>query len=296
MLASIATLVLGMLHKNAKILHFDPIITPGINKRRNFLIFHPRKSEYELLKSNFSTLQRIIYKTQTIAEKYSARAAGKIITVSDAIAEKIYSDYGIKEKRNKIVNIWGGVNKDLFKPTGTKPADNYIFAPNLFRSQRKGAAFAAEVFRNLYEKYNIRAKIVVTGKVSKDCFSSKALLERYADVKTLGTLPYEDIPHLYYNAMFTIMPSRLEGLGLVALECAAAGGIPVVSEQVPAKNILKDVGGIILPLETEEWTRVLKTLIENEETRKSIRNTIIENRDKLPTWNDIANTLIKEIT
>lgn len=57
-----------------------------------------------------------------------------------------------------------------------------------------------------------------------------------------GPIPPEQVQELYRRARIALMPSGFESFGLVALECLAAGTVPIVSDSTALPEIVGDAG------------------------------------------------------
>lgn len=66
------------------------------------------------------------------------------------------------------------------------------------------------------------------------------------DIRVLGWLGPEQLAELFSSVEFFIDTSVYEGLGLLPLEAAACGAIPVMIQNGGAASILQDKGGVIL--------------------------------------------------
>lgn len=89
-------------------------------------------------------------------------------------------------------------------------------------------------------------------------------------VKFLDKIGDDELPALYKNAVFMVLPSLYEGFGLPVLE-AMKYGCPVITSNISS---LPEAGGdaclYVDPEDREDITAKMATLINNEKLRKEL--------------------------
>ena len=189
----------------------------------------------------------------------AVRRASKIITVSKATRDDILKTFNIHNsppsgdlpEGDKIQVIYEGVGDKYWEKMSndkiriatikygiTKP---YILFVGVWR-QYKNLERLARAFDILKERHRLDYQLVMAGKI--DPFYpeiKKAVLGiKYSyDIKALGHVPDEDLPALYQGASVFVLPSLLEGFGLIGVE-AQASGVPVAASDIP---VLREVLG-----------------------------------------------------
>jgi glycosyltransferase involved in cell wall biosynthesis len=111
------------------------------------------------------------------------------------------------------------------------------------------------------------------------------------NVRWLGHLPQQDIPHLYNLARLMVFPSLYEGFGLPVVE-AMASGCPVVCSQ---QGALPDVGGAAVeycnPLLVEDIADKMALVWSNDAVRERCRRNGLEQAGLFRWENTARNTI-----
>jgi glycosyltransferase involved in cell wall biosynthesis len=110
---------------------------------------------------------------------------------------------------------------------------------------QKGALDAISVLKALTEE-DSRVQGVVVGEGSLAADVRRAAESSGGRIEYLGALDREALTNQYARAAIVLMPSRFEGLGMVALEAQAAG-TPVVGFDVDGLRDAVGVGGVLVP-------------------------------------------------
>ena len=180
----------------------------------------------------------------------AVRRASKVIAVSEATKNDILKVFRIYP--NKVSVIHEGVDPNFtVRPVSKDGLDKvkakygiakpYLFFAGVWR-QYKNLPRLAAAFDILKQKYGRDYELVLAGKI--DPFYPEIAREVFAvkhskDIKALGYIPDADLRTLYVGAKMFVLPSLVEGFGLIGLEAQAAGA-PVGASDIP---VLREVLG-----------------------------------------------------
>ena len=184
--------------------------------------------------------QKIHYATDLkIWTKLAIRKASMITAVSEFTARLVRKDMRLSVP---IKTIYNGVDTDHFSPALHKRADSreisVFFSGNL--TYRKGAQWLPEIAGLL--KPNI--KIYYT-----QGLRTRRALPDLTNLKSIGPVPFEDMPDRYRQMDILLMPTVREGFSLAVLE-AMACGLPVVASNCSSlpEQIYEGRGGFLCPV------------------------------------------------
>lgn len=170
-----------------------------------------------------------------------ARNAEKIITISDQVHQEVEKYYSPdKKKLRKILN---GVDDELFKPlelNRLKLLQKYLpdikeDPPYLINfvgklTDFKGIDLLIEAAQKYEKEFpGITTLIIGSGELSAQLKEQVKRLN-LENIYFLGNLNQSELPAFYSSADLSIVPSRVEPFGLVALE-ALACGTPVIASK-----------------------------------------------------------------
>ncbi len=163
----------------------------------------------------------------------AARAAARVLTVSERTKRDLTELYGIDPER--IVVTPNGVD-EAFAPAERNGGGAYVLFVGAIQA-RKDPLAAADA------AHELGLPLVVAGP-AKDERLARELARRGADVR--GYVEKAELARLYREAACLVLPSRFEGFGLPVVE-AMASGTPVVAVDEPAVAEVAGGAAVLVP-------------------------------------------------
>lgn len=217
-----------------------------------------------------------------------------LLAGSNAEAKALQEHYGVDARRISVVSP--GVDTDAFSPAATTrapvvsetaaPDDPKLLLAVIGRIQEfKGQDFALDVFARVYEQLRARSddravELVFAGEATPgDDTFLRHLHDRVStlgvpeNVRFVGALNREDTAALLATSTLTLIASRSETFGLVALESAACG-TPVIAQRVGGltESVSDGVSGMLMPSrDPDDWARVIVSLADDETALERLR-------------------------
>lgn len=196
--------------------------------------------------------------------KWSARAANQLITISDYSKEIIMRLYAVPE--TKVSVVYPCIDLDEFNPAAqmdpvqhavlaaANATQGYVLGVISRIIERKNPRAYFEIYARLPDEMRSKHKLVIVGAGSgledfKPFVPGKILDRVKQDVVFLGRVP-DNIAGIYAGAGVALFPSRYEGFGLPVIE-AMACATPVVTSNIPA---IAEASGRNIPLfKPDDW-------------------------------------------
>src|SRR6056297_1981899 len=210
-----------------------------------------------------------------------AAGAEKIITISDQVNQDVKKYYFIED--NKLIKILNGVDDRLFKPLEIdrlKLIQKYL--PNIKENPKQLITFVGKLtdFKGIdllikaaqkYEKEfpGIMTLIIGHGELLED-LKKQAENLNLKNLYFLGDLPQKELPAFYSSADLSVVPSRIEPFGLVAVE-ALACGTPVIASKAGGLPdfINQEVGRLFKMDDSEDLAdKIIMALKNNDKKEK----------------------------
>jgi D-inositol-3-phosphate glycosyltransferase len=212
---------------------------------------------------------------RVVGERSLVREAVRVVTVSAAERDAIVHDYGVRPKKVAVVNP--GVDGSVFRP-GPGPVE--ALPPALARPAGylmmigrvqpiKGQDLAIRALAGLPPAS--RPALVVTGAPGSGHLEYAAALQALTarlgltgDVVFMGRQNPERLARLIQGARATLMPSRSETFGLVAVESAACG-TPVIGSDTTGQRssvIDSETGLLVRTRRPADWTAAIRRVLE----------------------------------
>ncbi|QCR31472.1 glycosyltransferase family 4 protein [Lysinibacillus sp. SGAir0095] len=160
-----------------------------------------------------------------------------VIAVGPVLAEQIENDFNVP--REKILICSMGVNCEVFRPADQQEVRKqlgideegfiYLFVGNVIK--QKGVEELLHAFKQVQESTGQKVKLVIIGSRRDQNFiqSLEPLLD--SSIKLIDPLEQTHLVKWFQASDVFVLPSHIEGFGLVALE-AIATGTPVIASRV----------------------------------------------------------------
>lgn len=213
----------------------------------------------------------------------AAENAAKIVTISKYINDSVKKYFPINEDKLRI--ILNGFDEKIFRPRNLdkiKVLNNYIkkdlsnnkniklinFTGKL--TDFKGVDLllkAAEIYEKQFDN-DIITLIIGDGELREQLKKMKNKLN-LKSIHFLGNLPQETVAELYSIADITVVPSRVEPFGLVALESLACGTPVIASKAGGLKDFINEEIGRFFPMDDyQSLAEEIINALNNDEKKK----------------------------
>jgi glycosyltransferase involved in cell wall biosynthesis len=204
------------------------------------------------------------------------KEASHVVTVGEALYEEISNDYKVNANKLSIINM--GVNRDVFRPYSKKEirhelqisdgVEPVLFVGNIIRE--KGLTELVEAFK-LVKTKRPQAELYLIG-ASRNHAYREELHQLMGDgVHFIEPLPQAELAKWMSAAEVFVLPSHLEGFGLVAVE-AMSCHTPVIGADVGGLHyLLKDGSGLLVPAKQAlPLAEAILEVLGNSELKKQL--------------------------
>lgn len=254
------------------LVHFPYFAVPAFYNRPFVVTIH------DLIIHHFptgeaSTHHPLVYHGKRLGYEYimkrAARKSKKILTVSNATKQEIIDHLDISSE--KIVVTYEGVDErlegtKLQDPRKTK-RDYFLYVGNAY--PHKNLERLVLAFKEILATHNV--ELVLVGK--KDFFYNK--FQKRIDelgitkhVRIFQDVSDEALQQLYRNAQAVVLPSKMEGFGLPAVEAMANLQKLIVSDIPAFREICGGAGIFFDPESTEDLVSKLREVLDNGDDPK----------------------------
>lgn len=207
------------------------------------------------------------YKSAINYENYIDRyktlyEADKIFTISKTIADDLSIYFGIKNDKQRIINIDGACIDgmfDVFEEPKTTPPSKYILLTTS-NDIRKNNILAIRAFEQLRVIADIDYKLVITSYFTPGQIYQLELLS--SNLIFTGNISDAQLAWFYKNAEVVLFTSEYEGLGLPILEAVQLGQKVACSNIPVFREISTDAFYYFDPLNEEDITLKLYAAIK----------------------------------
>lgn len=226
--------------------------------------------------------------------------ADHVIAVGEELASDIVRDFHVEEHRVSVMSM--GVDRTVFfEPTSKKDCAkalqmdpnkvNFLFVGNIIRE--KGVEELLKAFIRLDASIPNQAALYCIGSTKNVVFSHqmKELATQSEHIHFIEPMPQVKLAQYFQAANVFVLPSYIEGLGLVALE-AMNCGTPVIASDVGGLHyMLQEGAGVLVPPKNEQALyEQMKQVVDNDGQLEVNTEAV----DKLLALHD-ANTIIERL-
>ncbi|RSK29451.1 glycosyltransferase family 4 protein [Bacillus sp. HMF5848] len=221
---------------------------------------------------------RIFNMTKKIMHK-----SDHVIAVGQELYDTITKEFNVPSDKVSIINM--GVNRSVFKPVPKKEAKQtcgiqanitpILFVGNILK--QKGLLELAGAMKGVADEIT-NAHLYLIGAEKDESFKKELVAQLTelgveSSVTFLGVKTQQDIAQWMNAADLFVLPSHIEGFGLVALE-AMSCGTPVVGTAVGGlKYLLADgAGELVAPKDTDALKEGLIRILSSNSAKHDMIN------------------------
>ncbi|OGE84204.1 MAG: hypothetical protein A2846_02495 [Candidatus Doudnabacteria bacterium RIFCSPHIGHO2_01_FULL_49_9] len=226
------------------------------------------------------------------------KRAAVVVAVSEATRQDIIKVFREKPEKIKVIYEGAGLSTRssgvaepvLARHNITKP---FLLFVGVWR-QYKNLPRLAAAFDIVRGKYQIDAQLVLVGKV--DDFYPEIKTEvmsiRHADdIRALGFVTETDLGALYRSAKIFVLPSLMEGFGLIGVEAQAAGA-SVAASDIPVLHEVLGNGAVFFdPASAEDMAEKIAEIWQNNAHRQALEQAALQNAGRFDWQNTARETL-----
>ena len=188
------------------------------------------------------------------------QSADHVIAVGEELAATIETTFHVENDKISVMSM--GIDRTVFKEPEDKKQTakelgmdpnktNFLFVGNIIRE--KGVTELVRAFNKVAETLPQQAALYCVGSTKDSNFTSKVkeLAKDNTAIHFIEPMPQQELARYFQAADVFVLPSYIEGLGLVALE-AMSSGTPVIASDVGGLHyMLADGAGVLVPPKDE---------------------------------------------
>ncbi len=276
------------------LIHFPHFNSPILFNKPSVCTIHDLTPFYfdgHKMKSSFRKWAHRKVFTNTITK------AKHILTVSNSTKNGLIEKFQVPE--NKISVTYLGVDEkfrvleknDIINAINEKYkiSSPFIFYVGAWRNH-KNLETLIGAFERLKEQYRLPHQLVLAGQEDPHYPNIRQRIEKSpfkSDIVTPGFIENSDLPSLYNSASAFVIPSFIEGFGLIAIEAQKCGCPVVASDTSSLPEVLNNSALFFDPHDEAMLTSQLFMILTNENQQKLMRERGFENVNRF-SWNKCA--------
>ena len=220
-------------------------------------------------------------------QSFVARRVERVLTSSECSARQIADDFGVAPR--KIVNVWNGLDTELFSPDPEVPkSPTELLCVGRASDPNKGIRTLIEALARTAAP--IHLTLIDNDHPGNEVFKWAREAGVADRLVVTGRVPSEELVRLYRRAALVVVPSRHEGFGLPAVE-ALACGTPVVACAAGALREVMEIagGGRVVPIDDPEaLAQAITSLMDQPEERAALAEKGRRQVEETFSWRQIA--------
>jgi len=266
-------------------------------------VHHPYAEERRIIKDNSNTynylrylMRRPIYFHERM-EKITCKKADNIIAASNYTAQSIIKEYNIPSDKVRVIPNAVSIEKFNPKIDGFKIREKWNLSKDkivLFVGRldlNKGIKYLIEAFSKIIiDIPNARLMIVGDGPLKNDIKKIVSMhnMEKY--IIFAGNVESKDLPKFYAASDIVVLPSLMEGFGIVLLEAMATGKPCIATKAGGTKDVILNgkTGFLVPPADSYALYHAMRTILINDDIAKKFGNAGLERVKKNFTWNKVV--------
>lgn len=252
----------------------------------NFPIFYQGKfvtTIHDLIHHRFpgNKKSRLVHRlAYRLTIRAAVKKASRIITVSHGTKAELVKTFGLKPDKTTV--IYEGISESFYwrlrepevqevlsKYNIKKP---YLLFVGVWR-QYKNLPRLAQAFDILKESYHKDYQLVLAGKIDPfypEIKEAVFSIKNKQDIVAPGFVSDRDLIAMYQGADAFVLPSLVEGFGLIGIE-AQATGLPVVASDISVlREVLGDGAWYFNPRDEREIAEKIKEVLADEALRQQL--------------------------
>jgi glycosyltransferase involved in cell wall biosynthesis len=200
------------------------------------------------------------------SDKTSCLNSDLILASSKDTVNHLIANYSISS--NKIIVLYEGVPDDFADGVGVVDPDLPTFL-HIGGGSRKGTGFFLKALKLLEEKYNLKAKAIIT---RADSNLNKKVRELGIDAEVHKYVSSLELKRFYASCTALVSPSLSEGFCLPVVEAAMFGKSAIVARTGSLPELVNDgIDGYVIPVaDVDSLAERMYELATNDELRRRI--------------------------
>ncbi|HEV3124164.1 MAG TPA: glycosyltransferase family 4 protein [Candidatus Dormibacteraeota bacterium] len=222
----------------------------------------------------------------SIAERRAYRAAAKVLPISPSTADAVRA-LGVPSRRIEV--ILPGVDVDRFdRGEAKREPERVLFVGRL--EWEKGPLDAVRCIRHLaQDRRGLRGVVIGRGALEGAVRNAVDSARRAGvSIDLLGAVSDDELAEQFARATVVIVPSRYEGLGLVALEAMAGGAAVVGTDVTGLRDAVGDRGVLVEPDAPDRLADAVAMLLDHPAQRGELTARAREHVREHHSWDTVG--------